>query len=199
MPRTLTTTEVDDFRDRLREAATRIFAEKGFEAFTMRKLAAELSVSPMTPYRYFENKEEILAAVRTHAFERFSDVMEAGFASPGDATERASGAGNAYVRFALDNPQSYQLMFGITQNSAPYPDLTHAIERARTAMTRHIYPLIEAGVLAGDANLIGHVYWASLHGALMLHFAGSLTSDCDVDRLLDASLTAITAGFSAAR
>ena len=46
----------------------------------MRQLAAELGVSPMTPYRYFEDKDAILAAVRTRAFDRFAEALELAFA-----------------------------------------------------------------------------------------------------------------------
>ena len=43
----------------------------------MRQLAAELGVSPMTPYRYFEDKDAILAAVRATAFNRLAEALEA--------------------------------------------------------------------------------------------------------------------------
>ena len=61
MPRVLTPADLADFREKLIAAATRIFAAKGREGFTMRELAAELGVSAMTPYRYFQDKDEILA------------------------------------------------------------------------------------------------------------------------------------------
>lgn len=197
MPRVLTDAEIDDFRDRLCEAATRMFADRGFEGFTMRELAAALDVSPMTPYRYFRDKEAILAAVRTRAFDRFSEALEAGFAAPGDAVTRATGAGRAYIDFAIDNPQAYRLMFDIAQiEEEEHPDLSRATERARGALTRHIHPLIEAGIVKGDAQLLGHVFWAMLHGAIMLKLADKLAPDCDLDELLDKALVALTTGFS---
>ena len=75
MPRVLSDTDVADFRDRLCEAAERLFAERGPDAVTMRQLASELGVSPMTPYRYFEDKEDILAAVRANGFTRFAEAL----------------------------------------------------------------------------------------------------------------------------
>src|ERR1043165_7966959 len=103
MPRVLTETDVADFRERLCEAAERLFAEKGPEAVTMRQLASELGVSPMTPYRYFEDKEDILAAVRASAFTRFAEALEGARGSTADAAGRGGAVGEAYVAFALAN------------------------------------------------------------------------------------------------
>ena len=111
MPRTLTRTEVDDFRDRLCDAAAGLFESRGREGFTMRDLAGKLGVSPMTPYRYFKDKDAILAAIRARAFNRFAAALEDACARPGDAPSRARAAGEAYVRFALDDPTAYKLMF----------------------------------------------------------------------------------------
>ena len=70
MPRVLSQADVADFRDRLCEAAERLFAEHGPEAVTMRQLAAELGVSPMTPYRYFRDKDDILEIGRASCREK---------------------------------------------------------------------------------------------------------------------------------
>src|SRR3954468_15270471 len=104
MPRVLTETDVADFRERLCEAAERLFAEKGPDAVTMRQLSAELGVSPMTPYRYFEDKDDILAAVRTSGFTRFAEALEAARAAAPDMGSRGEAVGEAYVRFAMEHP-----------------------------------------------------------------------------------------------
>ena len=70
MPRALSEQEIQAFRADLCRVAERLFVEKGYDGVTMRALANELGCSPMTPYRYFENKEAILAAVRLDAFVR---------------------------------------------------------------------------------------------------------------------------------
>ena len=94
MPRVLTTTDLADFREKLIAAATKIFADKGREGFTMRELASELGVSAMTPYRYFKDKDEILAAVRADAFDRFADALEGAFSIGGDAGTRGQAVGD---------------------------------------------------------------------------------------------------------
>src|SRR5436190_23839132 len=108
MPRTLSDREIADFRDRVCDVGERLFADHGPDAVTIRQLAAELGVSAMTPYRYFKDKDAILAAVRARAFDRFAQAMEgAHHADP----ERYAYPGQAYVEWALAHPHAYKLMF----------------------------------------------------------------------------------------
>lgn len=175
MPRVLSETDVADFRERLCEAAERLFAERGPDAVTMRQLASELGVSPMTPYRYFQDKEDILAAVRTNGFNRFAGALETAFASAKDAKARSSAVGEAYLTFAFEHPQTYKLMFDLNQpHENDYPDLLAAARRANVTQTAYVKELIAAGVLAGDPAEIGRMFWAATHGAVTLELSGKL-------------------------
>ncbi|WP_334162057.1 TetR/AcrR family transcriptional regulator [Phenylobacterium sp.] len=175
MPRILSEADVADFRERLCGAAERLFAERGPDAVTMRQLAAELGVSPMTPYRYFQDKDDILAAVRTNGFDRFAETLE-------QARERAKGArakgaavGEAYVSFAFEHPHTYKLMFDLNQpHERDYPELVRAARRARETMTGWVEDLIAEGVMAGDPEEIGLMFWSAVHGPVVLELAGKL-------------------------
>ena len=81
--------EIAAFRERVCEVATELFVERGPDNVTMRQIAAGVGVSPMTPYRYFQDKDEILATVRAAALDRFAAALEAGLAQGSDARERA--------------------------------------------------------------------------------------------------------------
>ena len=175
MPRVLTDTDVADFRERLCAAAERLFAEHGPDAVTMRQLAAELGVSPMTPYRYFRDKDDILAAVRTNGFTRFYEALEK--ARDGGESVRAKGAavGEAYVDFAFENPHTYKLMFDLNQPlDGNYPELVEAGRRAHDTMSAWVKDLIAAGEMSGDPEEIGAMFWAATHGVIVLEMAGKL-------------------------
>ena len=175
MPRVLTDTDVADFRDRLCAAAERLFAEQGPDAVTMRQLASELGVSPMTPYRYFEDKNDILASVRATGFTRFAEALEA--ARNGAATPRAKGAavGEAYMTFALEHPHTYKLMFDLNQpHEADYPDLVAAGRRAQQTMSGYVNDQVAEGFVEGEPAKIGLMFWAATHGAVVLELAGKL-------------------------
>lgn len=176
MPRVLTETDVADFRERLCAAAERLFAERGPDAVTMRQLAAELGVSPMTPYRYFQDKDDILAAVRANGFNRFAEALEkARDRTSGDARHKGAAVGDAYVTFALEHPHTYKLMFDLNQpDEGKYPELVEAGRRARATLSAYVEDLIADGVLTGDAEQIGTMFWAASHGAVVLELAGKL-------------------------
>jgi len=165
-----------------------MFDARGSEGFTMRELASELGVSAMTPYRYFKDKEDILAAVRARAFNRFADALEAALSTGRTALEKGGAVYRAYVGFAFGEPAAYKLMFDLTQpDENLYPDLVKANGRARAAMTGYVKLYIDEGVLEGDPILIGHVFWASLHGAIVLKLAGKLSEEFNFDRISDES------------
>lgn len=175
MPRVLSESDVTDFRERLCEVAEKLFAEKGPDAVTMRQLAAELGVSPMTPYRYFTDKEDILAAVRTNGFNRFADALEGAYASANGVRAKGAAVGEAYVTFAFEHPQTYKAMFDLNQpHEENYPDLVAAALRARATQTSYVKDLISEGILAGDPEEIGRMFWAAAHGAVGLELAGKL-------------------------
>ena len=167
MPKTLTAKDLEAFRTRLCNVAEKLFAARGPDGVTMREMAEARGVSSMTPYRYFKDKDDILAAVRTRAFNRFAAAMESARAKPR--------AGNAYLDFALANPAAYRLMFDVSQPTyAQYPELVQAMDRARLTMGGGLRELAASGRFSGDVELAGYVYWSTMHGAVMLELAGLL-------------------------
>jgi AcrR family transcriptional regulator len=200
MPRFLSVDDVSEFRLRLCAAGERLFAQHGAEAVTMRQLAAELGVSPMTPYRYFKDKDEILAAVRAAAFNRFSSALEvARDPAAGGAVASSMRVANAYTDFALGEPQAYRLMFDLRQpNEDCYPELAEAAARARRTMTAHVVDLIAAGLLEGDPELIGHVFWSMLHGVIVLQMSGKISPGVDAAALRRMGMAVVARGLGLA-
>lgn len=197
MPRILSSPRIAEFRERLCDAATQLFADRGLEGLTMRAVADVLGISPMTPYRYFRDKDDILAAMRARAFDRFSDMLEQAFARPGSVIERSRAVADAYLQFAFDERASYRLMFDLSQpGEENYPDLVRASARARRTMTDHVQALVDAGILKGDPVVIGHVLWAGLHGAVVLELAGKLGPSCNFTQIYAEMARAIFMGFT---
>lgn len=193
MPRALSEQETEAFRERLCEAAARLYVEEGPGAVTMRRLAGELGVGTMTPYRYFDNKEEIITAVRTRGLHRFSEALENALASPGDGRTRSRAVRDAYIAFARQNTATYRLMFEYPETRQDDPAYRQAHERMWRTIAAHVDVMIAEGTVAADADapIIGHQIWASLHGAVMLEIAGMLPEGFDAASLHTRTVSAV--------
>lgn len=187
--------EIEAYRDRIVEIATRLFAERGYAGVTFRSLADGLACSPMTPYRYFESKEDIFAAVRRTAYDHFAQIQEAAAAQSADPRERLAALGLAYVRFGIEETDAYRLMFSLAQPSpSNYPELRDAELRAWRPLRDAIGAAVAAGVLAGEPDVLANVFWSGVHGLVSLHVAGKLVYGSDVEHLVEPMLLTLLAG-----
>lgn len=190
MPKVLTSEDIAAFRERLCDVAEEKFAAHGADGVTLRELADALGVSPMTPYRYFKDKDAILAAVRARAFNRFAEAMEV--AETKRSVRKTAFTGVLYVDWAMANPAAYRLMFDTQQPTASnYPDLVAAMTRARGTMTAVWKQLQSDNTFKGDIELAGHLMWAAQHGVVMLQLSGLLKPSQDARKLVKRMVDAI--------
>ena len=179
--------EVSAFRERICESATRLFAEQGYDAVTLRAIAADLGCSPMTPYRYFDGKDEIFAMVRVAAFKRFAacfdPIMSRRWPDP---LAKLYALGQAYIDFALADPDAYRIMFELHQDSASdHPDLLREGMRSWSPIRDGVAEAIEAGALNGDADTVAHIFWSAVHGLVSLELAGKLRLGRDLGQIAE--------------
>lgn len=199
-PRVLSPAEVRAFREELCAVATRRFAEAGYAGVTLRGLAAELGVSPMTPYRYFRNKEEIFQAVRTEAFRRFGVSIEDAARGLGCPLERIKATSRAYVRFARREPHAYRIMF---QLDPPAPDEEHdplqheELQRGWQVLHDAMADGVARGFLRGDPTLLAHLAWIPVHGLVTLHLAERLRLGAGIEDLIEPLLDGFFHGHAA--
>jgi len=75
------TAQGEAMRARLYRVATQLFARRGFEATTLRDIAARAEVSPALVYRYFPSKRAIVLALHgelSHDFQREAAALPSG-------------------------------------------------------------------------------------------------------------------------
>ena len=191
----LTDEEVAKSRADVCRVAEVLFARHGVEGVTMREIATELGWSSTTAYRYFKNKEEILAAVRAAAFNRFCEVIEEATLSSPDPRKSARNVGEAYLGFALQNQDAYRMMFDVSQAAVTgNAELTQALARARRSMVSYVAPLIDKGIVRGEAHALGQMLWASAHGLVMLRLSGIVADDAELRQLHEKTMSALVRG-----
>ena len=191
----LTDEEVAVFRADVCRVAEMLFARHGVEGVTMRQIAAELGCSSTTAYRYFKSKDEILTAVRAAAFNRFCEVIEKATRSSPDARKSARNVGQAYLGFALQSPDAYRMMFDVSSAAVTgNAEMTEALARARRAMVGYLAPLIDQGILRGDAYALGQMLWAAAHGLVMLRLSCIVADDTELRQLHERTMSALVRG-----
>lgn len=99
-----------DLKRTLIAAALEAVERDGWEALSLSGLAEAAAVAKSAPYRHFENRDALLAAVAAEAFALLiADLVSA--ASSGDRQRALRAAAEAVLRFAERRPQLFRLMF----------------------------------------------------------------------------------------
>ncbi|EMJ5850491.1 TetR/AcrR family transcriptional regulator [Klebsiella aerogenes] len=90
----------------LLRAATEIFAEQGLAASTV-TIARKASVSEGTLFHYFENKDALIGAVGDYLLDEMENMLARSLASASPETNKIQIGWNAYIDWALENPEAY--------------------------------------------------------------------------------------------
>jgi AcrR family transcriptional regulator len=179
-----------DLRQALVSAALRALTQQGAAELSLRAIGRDLGVSPRAPYRHFENKEALLAAVAIEGFARFGAVVTRHLGSAGpDPLARLRAVAEAYVVFAVEQPAAFRVMYApyATVNESA-PDLLRARQESHRSSMAIIADGQAAGLLrAGDPMEIALVLWSSMHGLAVLLTEGQLGRH---DRPVDAAKVA---------
>jgi AcrR family transcriptional regulator len=97
-------------REQLLEIGRRVFAERGFEAASVEEIAERARVSKPIVYEHFGGKEGLYAAVVDRETEAILDRITAAI-STGTARERFERAALAFLEYAADRPEGFQVLF----------------------------------------------------------------------------------------
>ena len=174
---------VDGVREQLIAAGVRLLERDGLPALSVRKVAEEIGSSTMAVYTHFGGMTGLIDAIAGEAFIRFTQALTE-VPQTDDPVADFLMMGLAYRRFALANPQRYQLIFGIASPASITgyrTDLTvtgSATDRAEwgvsfAALRNAVRRMIAAGRIRDDGELaIAGRLWSLSHGAVMLEMAG---------------------------
>ena len=191
-----------DLRTALLAEAAAMIDEGGTSSVTMRAIGRRLGVSRSAAYRHFADKSALLVAVAAAGFDRLRDRLEAvGAGAPGAGIERLRQVGEEYVRFALENPGHYRLMYGkeaITREDRP--ELREAADALFDELERIVQSYQRSGTIKGqESRLQAYVAWGAVHGLASLLIEGQILTAVDVDGLIRQTTSTLLDGMRASR
>lgn len=115
-----------DLKPALIEAGLDLLEERGLENLSLRAIAARVGVSHTAPKNHFDGLKGLLTAIAAVGFRRHAAEMRRGAEAEPPGKARLDAACNGYVRFALENPALFRLMFSRTLCDHGDPDLQAA-------------------------------------------------------------------------
>lgn len=122
----------NETRDRIVEAAARVFARKGYTAGTTNRIAAEAGVSIGSLYQYFPNKDAVLAElVRRHVDDGSAALTErlAEGGMPDRLEDRIGLLVDAVLANHVGDPRLHQVLFEEAPRPRAVLDELHAAEK----------------------------------------------------------------------
>ncbi len=169
----------ENLRQSILDAAKKLFLSEGYDATSIRKIAAEIEFSPTTIYLYYKDKAEIAHALHVEGFKLLA-VQFGVLQHVKDSFERLKAMGEIYIRFALENSDFYELMFVLKEpiahlkGSCVYENWEEG-EKAFQALMMNIAACQEAGYFKNlDTTAVALIAWSTLHGICSLKLHGHL-------------------------
>ncbi|MEU8706028.1 TetR/AcrR family transcriptional regulator [Streptomyces sp. NPDC048565] len=178
-----------DLRAALLRSALDLLDADGADALSLRAVARHAGVSANAPYRHYQDKEALLAALAAHGFmelkarfEEASDGSKGGTASaPADLAGALAPVARATVHYALGHPGLFHLMFG--HPCVSHAEVSAASDAALAVVTAHIAAF--AAPEHREPLKVG--VWALLYGLSLLLLDGRLgdPEPHQIDALVD--------------
>jgi len=181
-------------------------AAGGPDAVSLNGIARSMAMSSAAIYRYFDNRDALLADLVVGVYDSLADALEAAGRRAGSPAQRLAAVAYAFRAWALDHPNAYRLIYQTTSGSGQdlAPDRTiPAASRSMGALLGALAPLAGTTADAGDPDpghlplsdqirawaertampdlpvrvlALGLLCWTRLHGVISLELGHHLAS-----------------------
>jgi len=189
-------------RAEILQAAERIFVAEGYDGATIRKIADEVGVSSTALYMHFPDKScillEICQGTIRQLLERNSEIAD----KPMDPASRVKLMLESYMRWGLDHPNAYELVFSnvrhisaVMVDEATTADLGSQCYEIFSGVVREI--AAEGRLRTGTADSAAQALWASCHGVVALMINRPNFGWAPTDELIEVTLDGLMYGLVA--
>ena len=147
----------ENLKEKLAEIAWDICKTESWQKVNMRLVAEKAGVSTTAFYRHFKNKTDLKAELMRRGFQILYEGME-------DVTSNFSSYGAHYIRFGVEYPHIYDLMFECTDiNMSLYPDLETLSDASFGGIVEGLKSFM-TDRSDNDVMIKAYNVWASVHG-----------------------------------
>ena len=151
----------ENLKEQFAQIAWNICKTESWQKVNMRLVAEKAGVSTTAFYRHFKNKTDLKAELMRRGFETLNEGIR-------DVTNNFSSYGAHYIRFGLDYPHIYDLMFGNTDlDMSLYPDLEALSDASFSGIVEGLKAFMP-DESDNDIMIKAYNVWASVHGIVLI-------------------------------
>lgn len=160
-------------REGILSAAREIARSEGWDAVTIRRVAAQIEYSPPVIYEYFQGKDDLLAEIQRQGFELLAEMMRQSAEQTGDKLDRLFRMADTYWRFAHDQAELERIMHGWESASLPLETTFAGANIPAAVVLEALQEWAESeGFTLTDPEGAVEIVWALMHGMLSIETMG---------------------------
>jgi len=182
-----------DLQSSLLATATLMLNKDGIDSLSLRKIAENVGVSRTAAYHHFKDKNDLLCAIAANGFNQWQQQAEKILTNTDLSNEQQyRDFVYAYIHFATNNPNLYDLMFGRTiwkdhgsnetLRQAAYPTFDYQVKMIEQWQKGLLFPKSESRLR------LAQVIWGTLHGIAKLMIDGIYTDTASVDEMCECAV-----------
>jgi len=188
-------------RSELLAAAAELLLVNGSESkVSVDDVVKVVGVTPPMLYRHFADKQALFAEVYAQRMLDFQAALQTAASTETDPVRRLEARGRKYVRYAVENPDSYRAVFMALDNLGGdvFAGGGHDADSAYSDLVADVQSCIAAGRFDDrDPQLMARVIWSNVHGlSSMLLAMPTMIEPFTADDVIEESVAAITRGFA---
>ena len=134
----------------IKQLAMEQIREGGPDAVSLSGIVRAMSMSPAAVYRYFDNRDALLADLVVDAYNELADSLEALTGEKGSPEVHLDAVLRGTRTWAQEHPNAYRLIFQTSIGSGQ----DFAVERTVPAASRSMSVIIDALAAAGGDNTV---------------------------------------------
>lgn len=185
-------------RNEILKVSRDLLIRDGFSKLTMRKIAKRVNITATSIYLHFENKDDLLLALMDDSIEQLQQTLIREIDPAKDFIKQLKDLALAYVQFALEHPQEYEIIYMVRPEEMPkYP-------RKKFRQIRSGYELLSKIIKDGkekgridvdEPTISAYTLWAQLHGVVSVILNKRLDTRIPQNKFIDQAIEHIIQGF----
>ncbi len=159
-----------DLKNAVSKSAMGLLSKKGVEGLSLREIAKRVGVTPTALYRHYKDKNALLAEIAESGFSDLYESVTVHLASCSKPTEALKAFGLAYLKYGIEHPLHFQLMFSQNLSDRSKHKSLQAMAHKLVVLLKERVALCLKPSRHKEVERLALTFWSALHGACELIF-----------------------------